>query len=204
MTFKQRFYYVCALPALLLVAGCLQLPEPQPVLIRNFVLPNHAATVAADEQHALAPATIGLTLEMWPDYLHRKQLVLFASQTELKIFDDFLWAEPLRTAFVNRTLLILQRRYPQTQWQAAPWTLRPPDLLCVIEIHDWRAESTGQVSLSASWRIVERSSGAVLNSSDFTYNSTWNPTDFDDLAQVKSRQILALASAVEAAIAQSE
>ncbi|MCD8483515.1 MAG: PqiC family protein [Verrucomicrobia bacterium] len=95
----------------------------------------------------------------------------------------------MRNASLSRFLLALQQSYPNTQWQPAPWTDRPPDVLCILDIHHWKAHADGTVELQGNWRFVERASGTVLNSGPFRNSSTWELASFASLAATKSRQL---------------
>lgn len=114
MPARRRFFRSsCALLALMLLAGCSVIPEPQADATRYFVLTERGLGEGVVPDHA-AGLRVGLKAVALPAYLDKGSLVVRRGDNEVDYRDYARWAEPL-AAGIARVLSAQLRTSPAVE-----------------------------------------------------------------------------------------
>ena len=190
-----------------MLAGCLGLGA-QRDRTRFFTL----APLAADQDNAVpgdeTPLTLGLGPITLPPYLDRMQLVRRTGPNEIGISATDRWAEALGydfTATLRQNLVVL---LGTSHVVLHPWlrTTRP-ELAVDIDVLHFEAATSGDVDLTAQWRLRRVADGTVLIGRTSRVAERANGGDSDAAVAALSRALgtfsREIASAVRAERARS-
>jgi uncharacterized lipoprotein YmbA len=151
-----------------------------------------------DRQSPGAPAcgdargvTIGIGPIALPKYLDRQQIMTRVSESELRLSEFHLWAEPLKdnitrvTAQNLGTLLCARAKiYP---WMDP----EPPDLRLSMNITRLEAVPGGDAVLDVQWTVFDEHAKKTVLARESRFTEHAGPGGYDDLVTAYSRLLSA-------------
>lgn len=178
--------------ALLLLAGCNVLPEPQSDNTRYYVLEGAAA--AAPE----APAVrLGLRRVEIPAYLKTKAMVVRTGGNELRYAESARWAEPLEAGLARALRDQLAARAAVSSYPFPAQQERDYD----VTVHVTAAEGADEgVRFSATFELARASDGQVVARRSYAAPAAEWRGDHARLAAQLSVAVAGLAGEIIAAV----
>lgn len=143
----------------LLLTGCLGPGTTRPT--RLFVL-NSTETPRASSDDA-SNLRLGVGRILLPELLNRPQIVTRTSANKVQLADFSQWAEPLEKSIPRVLAENLARLTGTDHVSVYPWpTQMELDLRVEVAVIQFDADTNGEVSLAARWRLV-RSNGSEVH-----------------------------------------
>lgn len=190
-----RSWRVClgAVAALSLVSGCGR-SKPS----RFYALsPVYAEPASPERFRAIR---LGVSIDEFPEYLDRPQMVRRSSGSRLELAEFDRWAEPLEVAFARALCENLRSRLGHEQVSLFPW--RDSDRLThrmSVEVVRLVGSVGGDVELVTRWSVTAEGNSPVdVRRSVVT--RTCDTPDFDGLAAAMSAATAGLADEIVAAL----
>ena len=102
------------------------------------------------------PVAIALSVDTFPEYLARSQIVTRTSDNKLELAQFDHWAEPLQRNFVRVLVLNLTYQLSTDRIYVFPWRKnRPIDFELLVDVARFDGEFGGDVLLQARWSIFD-------------------------------------------------
>lgn len=204
MTLSNRFAPVP--PAVLLIAlllsGCGTTPPSQFYLLEAMPA-DSAAPARPGGNEGLH---IGVGPVEFADYLGRSQIVTRKDGVEISLAETHRWAEPLQNNFSrvlaeNLSMLLATDRislHPSRNWADI-------DYQVLVDVSRFDADSSGSVTLAASWSIRGKGGSGLLAMRKSTFRAeTRAAASHADIVRALSDTVALLSREIAAAIRTSE
>jgi uncharacterized lipoprotein YmbA len=120
----------------------------------------HAATASSRTEGRFEAVeesvAIALSLDSFPEYLARSQIVTRTSDNKLELAQFDHWAESLQRNFVRVLVLNLTYQLSTDRIYVFPWRKnRPIDFELLVDVAHFEGEFGGDVLLQARWSIYD-------------------------------------------------
>jgi uncharacterized lipoprotein YmbA len=176
------------------LAGCATTPPS-----RFYIL----SAVSADTAAPLAgPATaIGVGPVELPRYLDRPQIAVRSGANELLYNETHRWAEVLKDNVPDVLAENLARLVPTDKVTVFPWgRMTTIDYQVVAEISRFDADASGNVTLSASWKLYQEQNRKVVAQKTTVFTEPVGGAGYAEIVAAQSRALAALSREIAAAI----
>jgi len=184
------------LSAVMLAAltGCATTPPS-----RFYILSAVSADTAAS---SAGPATaIGVGPVDLPRYLDRPQIAVRSGANELRYDETHRWAEALKDNVTDVLAENLASLVPTDKISVFPWgRMTTIDYQVVAEISRFDADASGNVVLSANWKLYRDESLEVVAGKKTVFSEPAGGTGFTEIVAAQSRALAALSREIAAAI----
>ena len=180
------------------LGGCGTTPPPKFYLLTPMPAPEASASGAASNLHlGLGPIDI-------PEYLQRPQIVTRMASTELRLADDYRWAEPFEENFARVLGENLSTLLGTGRVQMFPWSpAQAIDYQVIVQVARFEADDTGKVSLVARWAIRGGNDRTLLVSQRSAISEpVQTPGNYDSQVAASSAALADLSREIAAAIKQ--
>jgi uncharacterized lipoprotein YmbA len=176
------------------LAGCATTP-PSRFYILDPVETNATAQPAG-------PATaVGVGPVELPKYLDRPQIAVRSGANELLYNETHRWAEALQDNVTTVLAENLARLVPTDRVSVFPWgRTTKVDYQVVAEISRFDADASGNVVLSANWKLYREQDREVVTQKKTVFTETVNGTDYTDIVAAQSRALASLSREIAEAI----
>ncbi|PLX96492.1 MAG: hypothetical protein C0622_14965 [Desulfuromonas sp.] len=136
---------------LLLCSACIQLGS-EPVSTSYYLLNGLPATA---EPLSTDKITVSISLDYFPTYLERREIVTHDTDGRVIIAKHDAWAEPLQDNFLRVLRNNLSHLLPQAQINLQPWEKSPDDAIHLnVLINDFSGRLNERARLDISWTIT--------------------------------------------------
>jgi len=174
--------------------GCATTPPSK------FYILSPVATDAAAQPASIAPA-IGVGPVELPKYLDRPQIVVRSGANELLYNETHRWAETLLDNVTEVLAENLALLVPSDKVTVFPWGRATTiDYQVVAEISRFDADASGNVVLSAIWRLYREQNREVVTQKKTLFTEPVNGTDYTDIVAAQSRALASLSREIAGAI----
>ena len=182
-----------AISAVLGLAGCNILPEPQKDTVRYFTLSTPAAQSgdeqpAATNEHAENGGTTVRPVQI-AGHLRERSMAVRVAENEIIYLDEVRWAQPLADAITN----LLRARLSKVGGNN----------VVTAQIHNCELLrfKGNTVELSATWEIVALGGGQIQRGDFTSATRSWDGKDYRELVGELRGTVEDLGDAIAAAIA---
>jgi uncharacterized lipoprotein YmbA len=175
-----------------LLAGCL---GPRQDTSAFFLL----SPVLPPAAESPVPVLVGVGPITIPAYLDRPQLIVRLSDNQIALSDADRWAEPL-DANIERTLEDnLAAMLPGSSFITYPWyPTEQPDYALALDFRRFEADSTGAVTLEATWSLVR--AGVRVDGADALLSAQADGPGRGAAVAAHSRALAELSGQIAAAV----
>lgn len=202
----NRSKYFASLFGAMLFAVMLSLGGCGTTTPAKFYLLTPIAAPEASTSGGTSNLRLGLGPIDLPEYLQRPQIVTRMASTELRLAEDYRWAEPLEENFSrvlaeNLSALLGSGRVHMFPWSPA----QAIDYQVIVQVARFEADEGGKVSLVARWDIRGGNDRTLLASqrSDISV-PVQSPGNYDSQVAASSTALAELSRAIAAAIKQQQ
>jgi uncharacterized lipoprotein YmbA len=176
------------------LAGCATTPASK------FYILSPVTTDAAVQPANLATA-IGVGPVELPNYLDRPQIAVRSGANELVFSETHRWAEELKDNMTNVLAQNLSLLVPTDRVSVFPWgRTTTVDYQVVAEISRFDADASGNVVLSANWKLYREQDREVVTQKKTVFTETVNGTGYTDIVAAQSRALASLSREIAGAI----
>ncbi len=178
--------------------GCSLSPKADPS--RFYVL------AAANDTTVAPPSTaseliLGLGPIIFPDYLHRSQMVTRVDDNQVKLSEVHRWAEDIEAGFTRVLAHDLQRTTGADRIRVFPWLpVRHTDYAIEITVFRFERDSTGMVDLWAKWIVRNGETREIVRRQESRIFRQASGTTFSASVEAQSEAVVLLAREIAAAI----
>ena len=131
---------------------------------------------------------IGLGPVSLPKYLDRSPIVLRGTGTEVIIDDLHRWAEPLEDNFIRVLAENLYTELGGAQISLHPWrNWKDIAYQIVITVYRFDSDTTGKVTLSSNWSIVDATDEQTLYAQKSVINESAVSSDYPAVVNAQSK-----------------
>ncbi len=180
--------------ALAVLAGCATF-TPSRFYILSPV-PADMAVRATGREAAIGVGPINL-----PEYLNRPQIAVRNGAYELLYSETHRWAEALQANFTDVLAENLALLIPTNQVAIYPWGRATMiDYQVMAEVSRFDADANGNVTLSASWKLVGGENREVIAMKKSTFTEAAGGSDYEQIVAAQSRALAALSREIAGAV----
>ena len=178
---------------LALLAGCGVTPPA-----RFYIL-----TPAGNSDTGSQPGpALGIGPVDFPAYLDRPEIAHRSGDNQLSFAESDRWAEPLKTTFTRTLAENLSAMLPTDQVNLYPWTRSTRvDYQITVDVLRFDADASGNVVLSAGWKIIHPDNNHVLGRYRQRYTQAAGGLRYPAIVAAQSRTLERLSQDIAASIA---
>ncbi len=167
-------YFLISFVTAALVAGCMF--KPAKVSTRQFTLtpaPTNNLTSATKNDMPVEIASVKM-----PSYLERQSLLVRVSPTEIKYFENAVWAERLDQSFQRALAADLSQTLPSDKIYTSGWGHGPVMAKVFIDVQQFDVDVNGRSTLKGQMRITSSDTNTPSKNVDLhIVRSTPSPHD---------------------------
>jgi uncharacterized protein len=188
---RHLAHYLIAV-MLVTLAGCATTPPS-----RFYIL----SAVSADTTAPPAGPAIGVGPVEMPRYLDRPQIAVRSGANELLYNETHRWAEVLKDNVTDVLAENLARLVPTDRVSVFPWgRMTTIDYQVIAEISRFDADTSGNVALSASWKIYRERTREVVAQKTTVFTEPVGGDGYTEIVAAQSRAVAALSREIAGAI----
>jgi uncharacterized protein len=174
--------------------GCATTPASK------FYILSPVVTDAAAQPANLATA-IGVGPVTLPNYLDRPQIAVRSGANELFYNETHRWAETLKGNMTDVLALNLSLLVPTDKVSVFPWGRSTTiDYQVVAEILRFDADASGNVVLSANWKLLREETREIVAQNRTVFTEPVGGTSYTDIVAAQSRVLASLSREIAGAI----
>jgi hypothetical protein len=144
---------------------------------------------------------LGLGPVDFPVYLDRPEIAHRSGNNQLSFAESDRWAEPLKTTFSRTLAENLSAMLPTDQVNLYPWTRSTRiDYQITVDVMRFDADTSGNVVLAASWKIVRPGDSQVLGRHRQRYTQAAGGLDYPAVVAAQSRTLVQLSQDIATSI----
>jgi uncharacterized protein len=189
------------LPALYLTAvmlsvlpGCATTPDSKFYILSPVEI--EAAAQPADLATAIGVGPVEL-----PNYLNRPQIAVRRGAYELVYSETNRWADELKDNMTNVLAQNLSLLIPTDRVTVFPWGRSTTiDYQVVAEISRFDADESGDVVLSANWKLLREETREIVAQDRTVFTEPVGGTGYTDIVAAQSRALASLSREIAGAI----
>ena len=188
---RHLAHYLIAV-MLAILAGCATTPPS-----RFYIL----SAVSADTAAPPAAPAIGVGPVEMPRYLDRPQIAVRSGANELLYNETHRWAEVLKDNVTDVLAENLARLVPTDRVTVFPWgRMTTIDYQVVAGISRFDADTSGNVVLSANWKLYREQSREVVAQKTTVFTEPVGGDGYTEIVAAQSRAVAALSREIAGAI----
>ena len=192
MRYLLALYVVAVM--LFALAGCATTPPS-----RFYILEPVKADAAA--QPAGPSTALGVGPVELPKYLDRPQIAVRTGANELLYNETHRWAEEFQDNVTTVLAENLARLVPTDSVAVFPWgRTTTVDYRVMVKISRFDADTTGNVVLSANWKLYREQNREVVSQKKTVLTEPVGGSDFPDIVAAQSRLLASLSREIAGAI----
>ena len=199
-----RFLGVVLSFSLLLVGGCGSMLGKGTQKGTRFYQLNSIteSSIAGGEFETVEePIAIAISVDSFPEYLARLQIVTRTSDNKLQFAAFDQWAEPLSHNFTRVLLIDLANYLSTDRLYVFPWRkTRPIDYELLLDVVRFDGELGGEVVLTARWSIYDESGKEELETTGIKVSEPVATKDYEAQVAAMSRAVGKLSLAIAESI----
>ncbi len=180
--------WIVILGGAIFLAACVNLGTSTSSRTRYYLIESIVdSAIQPDSAHGPGSIPIGVGPIAIPPYLKRQQMVFRLDEQELRIDDFNQWAEPLQVTVSRVMAENLTALTGSPLIRSHPWK-RSDDIRVKVTVDVLRfdADAAGQVTLKASWRIVDNEDRHLLRQGYSTITRNAAGSDATHVVQAMS------------------
>ncbi|MGB7931517.1 MAG: PqiC family protein [Gammaproteobacteria bacterium] len=188
---RHLAHYLIAV-MLITLTGCATTPPS-----RFYIL----SAVSADTAAPPAGPAIGVGPVEMPRYLDRPQIAVRSGANELLYNETHRWAEELKDNVTDVLAENLARLVPTDRVTVFPWgRMTTIDYQVIAEISRFDTDTSGNVALSANWKIYREQSREVVAQKTTVFTEPVGGDGYTEIVAAQSRALAALSREIAGAI----
>ncbi len=136
------------------------------------------------------PVAIALSVDTFPEYLARSQIVTRTSANKIELAPFDHWAEPLERNFTRVLVLNLTYKLSTDRIYVFPWRKnRPIDFELLVDVSRFEGEFGGNVFLEARWSIYDSRGRKELFTDGARFSEPTGAKDYEAQVAAMSRAL---------------